>query len=250
MTVITDLPDADALLALSPEDLAPIVLRTVVNGVKDGLPIHVDSVTYRIYGPLHHVHEATFPTRRKKEIDALVAEAWHVLTAGRLLVPEPGYNGKNGFMQLTARGKQALESEAAFRGFTGGSSLPKGMLHPAIADSVWKALARGDLENAVLDAFKAVEIAVRQAGKFSDTDLGTQLMRKAFDPHSGPLTDKNIPAPEREALSHLFTGAIGYYKNPQSHRNAKITSQSRAQEMVLLASHLLYIVDERRAAGP
>jgi uncharacterized protein (TIGR02391 family) len=250
MTIITDLPDADALLALSPEDLAPIVLRTVVEGAKNGVPIQADSVTYEIFGPRQHIYQARFPPYRKKEIDALVAEAWHVLTAGRLLVPEPGYNGTIGFMQLASRGKQALASPQAFRGFTGGSSLPKEMLHPSIADAVWKALARGDLENAVLDAFKAVEVAVRQAGGFSDTDVGTQLMRRAFDANNGPLADKAIPVPEREALAHIFVGAIGYYKNPQSHRIAKIASQSRAQEMVLIASHLLYIVDERRAPGP
>ena len=134
MTVITVLPDAEALLALTPEDLAPIVLRTVVEGAKQSIPMHVDSVTYHIYGTHQHVYEARFPGRKKKEIDALVAEAWHVLTTARLLVPEPGYNGNNGFMTLTPRGKQALESESAFRGFTGGSSLPKGMLDPTSAD--------------------------------------------------------------------------------------------------------------------
>ncbi|MGB7540683.1 MAG: TIGR02391 family protein, partial [Burkholderiales bacterium] len=66
----------------------------------------------------------------------------------------------------------------------------------------------------------------------------------------GPLTDRALPFPEREALAHLFAGAIGYYKNPQSHRAARIDSQSRAQEIVLIASHLLYVVDERAAMLP
>jgi len=33
-----------------------------------------------------------------------------------------------------------------------------------------------------------------------------------FHPDTGPLTDKNAPKPEREALSFLFAGAIGSYK--------------------------------------
>jgi hypothetical protein len=71
-------------------------------------------------------------------------------------------------------------------------------------------------------------------------------MRKAFDPENGPLTDKEQPEAEREALAHLFVGAIGSYKNPHSHRTVTITEVRDAQEMVMLASHLLGIVDARR----
>jgi hypothetical protein len=70
-------------------------------------------------------------------------------------------------------------------------------------------------------------------------------MRRAFNPDNGPLTNQQQNRPEREALSHLFAGAIGSYKNPHSHRTITINDSSEAQEMVLLASHLLRIVDSR-----
>ncbi len=248
-TVITDLSDAEALLALAPEDLAPIALRTVIEGAKERLPIHFSALTYRIYERERHVFEARFPVERSRDVEAKLAEAWHILCADRLLIPEPGPNGRNGHMVLTERGKELLANEKEFRGFTGVAALPKGMLHPLIAESVWKALARGDLENAVLEAFRTVEIAVREVGGFAVKDVGVDLMRMAFNSKSGPLTDMSLPDAEREALAHLFAGSIGYYKNPQSHRDARIGSQRRAQEIVLLASHLLHIVDARRRPG-
>ena len=75
-------------------------------------------------------------------------------------------------------------------------------------------MMRGELDEAVFAAFKAVEVAVRETGGFKATEVGVPLMRKAFDAKNGPLADQSQPDAEREALCHLFAGAIGSYKNP------------------------------------
>ena len=62
----------------------------------------------------------------------------------------------------------------------------------------------------------------------------------------GTLADLNSQEAEREALSNLFAGAIGSYKNPHSHRNVELEEPLEAAEIIMLASHLLRIVQARR----
>lgn len=74
---------------------------------------------------------------------------------------------------------------------------------------------------------------------------GVDLMRKAFNPDNGPLTDMKEPMAEREALMHLLAGSIGRFKNPTSHRHVPITSASETVEILMFASHLLRVVSDR-----
>lgn len=127
-------------------------------------------------------------------------------------------------------------------------SLPKLELHPVIAQGVLPIFETGRYDSAVFEAFKQVEIAVRKAGGYTDGDIGTDLMRKAFHTNDGNLTDQNQRKGEKQARSDLFAGAIGSYKNPGSHRNVKITAEE-ATEIIIFASHLLRIVDSCNHPG-
>jgi uncharacterized protein (TIGR02391 family) len=103
---------------------------------------------------------------------------------------------------------------------------------------------RGDYDTAVFQAFKEVEIAVRNAAKLGNDRLGCGLMHDAFSPKGGALYDSKGVAGEQQALKELFAGAIGYFKNPGSHREVELSS-IEAAEAIMLASHLLRIVDSR-----
>jgi uncharacterized protein (TIGR02391 family) len=89
-----------------------------------------------------------------------------------------------------------------------------------------------------------VEVSVREASGLPDSVLGVDLMRKAFHSSAGPLTDQG----EKEARSALFAGAIGSYKNPHSHRDVNLSDPHEAIEIIMLANHLLLIVDARKPA--
>jgi hypothetical protein len=59
---------------------------------------------------------------------------------------------------------------------------------------------RGDLDEAVFKAFKAVGVGVLAASGYANTDIGVTLMRKAFHADTGPLTRLSDPPAERQAL--------------------------------------------------
>lgn len=145
----------------------------------------------------------------------------------------------------TKKGVQLKEEQ--FQRLVGKWTLvPALLFHPMIVKKALPALRREEFDTAVFLAFKAVEVNVRRIGRFPADLVGTALMRKAFDVDNGPLTDSEAPKAEREARAHLFSGAIGCYKNPHSHRDVDLTFPE-AFEMLLLASHLLRLLERQKA---
>lgn len=239
-------PTADGLLALTADELGlrmlPLLVRPLPYGMhlslKNMLEANIYNIGQRPSGP--------YPPERHGAVRQAIIEAWVWLEGQGLLIPDLGpYNEPNMSARRVSRRGHQLAADP--QGGLSARLLPKDILHPAIREDVWGLFHRGKYDTAVFEAMKAVEIAVRTAADLRPTDVGVDLMRKAFNPQGGPLTDQSVPPAEREARSALFAGSIGAYKNPQSHRRVDLDNPDEAAEIIMLACHLLRIVTDRNS---
>lgn len=123
--------------------------------------------------------------------------------------------------------------------------LPETYVHPLIVRKSFPLLKNGQFESAVLQAFKSIETRIRESMVADSEDVGVKLIRKAFNPEIGLLTDYDLPKAEREAFSNYIAGAFGFYKNPCSHRDVEMDFVS-AFDRIVVASDLLKVIEKSK----
>ena len=232
------IPDHKILLELEPEDLAGIILEYFNSQVtkKRGLAARGNLISSEAL--------RDYPSEYEIDIRYALVEALAWLENQGLIAEDPTQRSKD-WPFITRRGRK-LENRTAVEAYRKANLLPKELLHPVINHKAYPLFLRGEYDTAVFQAFKEVEVAVRNAGNYGKQDYGVKLMRQAFHPETGKLTDINQLPAEKDAILALFAGSIGIYKNPSSHRNIDMTAVE-AVEAIIFASHLLKIVDSRQA---
>lgn len=188
-----------------------------------------------------HVHLSSFGLLStdgniRPQIELEVREAWAWMVRELILIPwDP-----NGWHKLSRRGRQLAREAAAGPGSIDALLITPEMLPPAMSAALSN-YHGGNYDGAVFEGMKAVEVAVRDASGLPRSLVGVALMRKAFEKGVGPLTDKAADPGEQQAMSDLFAGAMGVFRNATGHRIVGL-SMRQAWDALMLAAHLLRLI--------
>lgn len=232
-------PKPEDVLGMEPEELAPFVLRYLQQQPENSRNRYNFSL-------LNDLELAEYLGRLGSsaagEYGKCLMEAWMWLEREGFIAPQPGQ--QEGWAFVTRKGRRVVEAEDF-------DAYKQSSLFPANVDPILTRVSRADFvrgayDAAVFNAFKEVEVRVRDKARLSNSDIGIELMKRAFGP-TGALTDKSATPAEQERVRDLFVGSIGIFKNPASHRYVHFESAGEAADMITMANQLLRMVE--RAAS-
>ncbi len=230
-------PTADELRELSTPELGLIILRDR----------RVDLNANNIIQEHRQAHDLNGEPNIQHLLERF-SDAWAWLVANGLVGPHVNQDSTSGWCRITDKGRQVAE-ENSVTALMADQRLPDD-LHRLLREA--KHLFRsGKRELAVFEAMRQIEIRLRDLSGAGSRDIGTELARRALDPEKGPLADPDLIAAERQAISHLFAGALGAFKNSTSHRIVEFEEPALAADAVLLADLLMRMLDqaEQRVAA-
>ena len=235
-------PKLEMLLSLEPEELAGRVLPILCRHAVLNDTFNENKVTNSIPYSSDIPGTEGYPYARRDEVRAAIKAALDCLVVLGLIEYLPGH-AHEGWMTVTAVAREFGTAED-FQKFMLWRKINQSMLHPKIAEEAVSFVIRREYQQAIFAAMLTIETSVREAAGYGSKMFGTNLMNNAFG-KDGPLRDPKANEAEEEGVRNLFSGTIAAYKNPRSHRKVEMDNEMEVMEIIILASHLLYIVDSR-----
>lgn len=102
-----------------------------------------------------------------------------------------------------------------------------------------------DYRDIVTNAFPILEDRIRAKIGVDPSYSGRKLIDYAFNPSAGKLTLGETKS-EQEAFYFIFQGALGFLRNPPSHRLTEEESNIEAFEVICITDLLLRFVDKAK----
>lgn len=250
------LPHPDEFMELTSAQRARAVLRTLdPEGGQNSGRDNTYSGELSTYWPGSHINHFVVghpgsPAVDPQKYGQALGEAFERLLREGLISPDISQQGTN-WVVVTEEGREALEDDtSAPMARQTKQLLGLLSLHERIDTRVRRALDHGDLQQAVAEAFGAVEAHVRATAAARDPSLRklspSGLMSSAFKT-GGVLADGERDDGVQTGVMQLFQGAIGAYRNPNAHGHAAYDDITEVIRLVLFADQLLRMVDDAPA---
>lgn len=218
-------PPVEAALAMPPEELAVYVLQFLRSARVD----NTGMVNRRNF-TISSGYIAQYAGPRVDEVAKALTEAWMWLEREGLIAPQPDLD--RDWVYVTKRG-EAYQTSADVTAYRHQKLLRDHPLDAELVEKVIPLFRPDDYDTPVYRAYKIVEVRVRRLAQLPEDLVGVKLIRAAFDPKNGKLTDYSLPDDaEREAMSHYFAGAIGLFRNPSGHRDHVKTAEDAAKRII------------------
>jgi uncharacterized protein (TIGR02391 family) len=239
------------LLSLTPDELAWALLVAVQRRAK--VPTNTMAYSDGAVSELFNLWDPRpgSPAQQReleKRLGSALKRAFKRLEDWDLIEPAEGDNGKNGYLVLTEKGLET-RGRTNVEQIRQRNMLQAEMLHPIFRTTIYADFCAARFGDAVFGAFKILETEVRKAARRPKGEVGVELMRIAFNKDNGPLTDTKEKPSQRQALSNLFEGAFGYFRNADAHANREFPDAFQPMQELMLASRLLSIVHLRSKAN-
>lgn len=162
-----------------------------------------------------------------------------------VLLPQPSsVTDLYAFLQtLHGVGRTFLERDTQDGDEDLGLVLPEEMFDEELIAKCARQFSQGHYQDAVQNAFIAVEERIRDQGGFPQDTTGVDLATDAFKPDSGPLSVGETSS-EQQGIMQLYRAGFMAFRNPSSHRFLEDLDEVDAYHILCYANMLLSFLGE------